>query len=82
MLHTDYNTFRLKHEPTLRCAVPAGRPLPGFLRGAGWEWNASLRTGQPAPEGFRAPVAAYVSDLSGFYFYHAPSCEAWPARTH
>jgi hypothetical protein len=69
MLYTDFNTFRHKDGPALRCAVPAGRPLPSFLREAGWEWNAPLRTGQPTPKGFRVEAAVYVSDLSGYYFY-------------
>ena len=72
MMLTDYNTFRNKTGPALRCAVQPGRPLPGFLGTGEWEWNGVLHRGATAPAGFKVGVAAYVSDLTGYYFYHSP----------
>ena len=73
MLLTDYNTFRNKVGPALRCAVQPCRPLPGFLGTGEWEWNGFLHRGALAPDGFEVNVAAYVSNLSGYYFYHVLS---------
>lgn len=73
MMLTDYNTFRSKTGPALRCAVQPGRPLPGFLSTQEWEWNGILHRGALAPDGFEVGVAAYVSDLTGYYFYHSLS---------
>ena len=73
MMLTDYDTYRNKVGPALRCAVQPGRPLPCFLGTGRWEWNGVLHRGALAPDGFEVKVAAYVSGLSGYYFYHASS---------
>ena len=70
MMLTDHNTFRHKDGPALRCAVQLTRPLPGFLGTGEWEWNGVLLRGGRPPSGFVVEVAAYVSDLSGYYFYY------------
>ena len=82
MMLTDYNTFRHKNGPALRCAVQPGRPLPHFLGTGRWEWSGVLPRGGRPPDGFAVEVAAYVSDLSGHYFYHARPCGEQPAGTH
>ena len=82
MMLTDYNTFRHKNGPALRCAVQPGRPLPHFLGTGRWEWSGVLLRGARPPKGFKIEVAAYVSDLSGYYFYHTPPSGEWTARPH
>ncbi len=66
-----YTLFRRRAEPSLCCAVPQDRPVPGFISGEDWEFQGVIVDNGSAPAGFRSESASWVTNRTGYYLFHA-----------
>jgi hypothetical protein len=69
-LDCTYNLFRRSGCESLVCAVPADRPVPGFLSGQGWLFGRSLHPLEGLPSGFLVKPASESIRFNGFYLFY------------
>jgi hypothetical protein len=63
------NLFRDPRGPALVCAVPADRPVPGFLNT--WSFVRALQPGAELPLGYDEKAAAVGIRFNGFYLFQS-----------
>ncbi|GEO19333.1 hypothetical protein MAE02_70290 [Microvirga aerophila] len=72
-----YNLFRNRLRLKLPCAVPAERPVPGFLGPEQWSFEQVLGRSEAALPGFRDRAASVGVRLNGFNLLQAPRPKGW-----
>lgn len=70
--YADFNVFRRRQSPELRCAVRQDRPVPGFIDGAIWEFSGTV-VGEKPPAGFQSDEAHEAMQGVGYYPFRAPT---------
>jgi hypothetical protein len=69
--YADYNLFRRRQRPALRCAVRQDQPVPTFIRGEVWEFGGTAMIEKP-PAGFQPEAAHEAMRSLGYYLFRAP----------
>jgi hypothetical protein len=70
-----YNLFRNNQRPSLFCAVPEDRSVPGFINAEVWSFERVLRSQDVAPAGFHDRAARAGVRYNGFYLFQATTRE-------
>ncbi|TXN68122.1 hypothetical protein [Methylobacterium sp. WL6] len=70
--YADFNVFRRRQSPELRCAVRQDRPVPLFIDGAVGEFSGTV-VGEKPPAGFQAGEAHEAMLSAGYYLFRAPT---------
>ncbi len=71
-----YKLFRNNQRPSLFCAVPEDRSVPGFIDAEAWSFERALRRQDTAPPGFHDRAARAGVHYNGFYLFQATAREA------
>lgn len=69
--YADFNVFRRKLQPLLRCAVRQDRAVPAFIHGETWEFSGTVM-GEVPPPGFRMGDAIRAVQFPGYYLFQVP----------
>ncbi len=70
-----YNLFRNNERPSLFCAVPEDRSVPGFIDAVAWSFERVIRSQDVAPPGFHDRAARAGVRYNGFYLFQVTARE-------
>ena len=72
-----YNLFRNNQRPSLLCAVPEDRSVPGFIDAEAWSFERVLRRQDAAPPGFHDRAARAGVRYNGFYLFQVTAQDTY-----